>query len=182
MDYKTINDLIEKYFSGETSLEEENLLKIYFNGLSIDPALSVYTPLFQFFNKEKEPIFSAHPVNIHEQYSKRNLWQTNTDILWKIAATFVCLVMVSAVIIKKFDKKTFLPIAQQHKAKIIILDGDDDPKVAYTKIKAALHLASKKMKIGTDETTDGLYKLKNASQILHRSNQSITNKNNHYEK
>lgn len=48
------DDLIEKYFNGETSLEEEAELKTYFNAGQIEPKHQAYQPLFQYFQKEQE--------------------------------------------------------------------------------------------------------------------------------
>ena len=51
MDYKT---LIEKYFAGETTLEEERSLKAYFrNEASVEDGLKGYAPLFRFFEDEQ---------------------------------------------------------------------------------------------------------------------------------
>lgn len=54
MDYRTISHLLEKYFEGNTSLEEENTLGTYFKGENIHPGLVEYKSLFAFFETEKE--------------------------------------------------------------------------------------------------------------------------------
>ncbi len=46
--------LIEKYFEGETSLEEEAQIRAYFNGEAVDNELKAYQPLFQYFANEGE--------------------------------------------------------------------------------------------------------------------------------
>lgn len=57
MDYKT---LIEKYFAGETTLEEEKHLKAYFrNEASVEDGLKRYIPLFRFFKDEQARGLSA---------------------------------------------------------------------------------------------------------------------------
>ncbi len=51
MDYKT---LIEKYFAGTTTLEEEKRLKAYFNSQEVvEKELEKYIPLFRFLDAEK---------------------------------------------------------------------------------------------------------------------------------
>ena len=53
MKNKHIENLLEKYFEGETSLEEEKSLRIYFTEtLNIPPHLEKYQALFQFFTAE----------------------------------------------------------------------------------------------------------------------------------
>ena len=54
MDYKNIKQTLDRYFEGETSLQEEAELRRYFNEAEIDPKLKVYQPLFQFFAQEQE--------------------------------------------------------------------------------------------------------------------------------
>jgi len=50
MDYK---ELIEKYFAGESTLEEEAQLKAYFRDpQNVAESLKGYAPLFQFFEQE----------------------------------------------------------------------------------------------------------------------------------
>ena len=59
MDYRSISKLVDKYFSGKTSLEEEALLKAYFSEEEIHESLLPYQSVFQFFSKEKEHSLSA---------------------------------------------------------------------------------------------------------------------------
>ena len=169
MTFNSINELIEKYFTGETSLEEENILRGYFNGANVDPRLLSYAPLFQFFEKEKSIVFEEAKMPKFED-TKPQIGQPKLSILWggfmwKIAATLAFLVIGSVAIFKVFEPKPQQIVAHRG-AKMIILDGDDDPEVAYEKVKEALSLVSKKMKKGTDETTDGLIKLKEATTVL----------------
>ena len=176
--------MIEKYFTGETSLEEEQILRGYFKGSDVDTRLLSYAPLFQFFEKEKDIVFDDSKMpklqntetgipKLKTQNSKLKILLRNEipilsgrgGYFWKIAATLAFLVVGSVAILKVFEQKT--PQIVEHRgAKMIILDGDDDPEVAYEKVKEALSLVSKKMKKGTDETTDGLMKLKDATSVL----------------
>ncbi len=58
MELAKIEQLVEKYFDGETTLAEENELRMYFSSPTVAPHLEHYQPLFQFFVKEKEAQFS----------------------------------------------------------------------------------------------------------------------------
>ena len=49
-----INDLLERYFRGETSLQEENKLKAYFNSSDMAAEHQVYQALFGTFAEEKK--------------------------------------------------------------------------------------------------------------------------------
>lgn len=55
MDKSTnIKALLDLYFEGQTTLEQEETLRIYFQQADISPELEVYRPLFQLFVLEKE--------------------------------------------------------------------------------------------------------------------------------
>lgn len=49
-----IENLLDKYFEGETNLHEEKALKEYFNQEKIASHLEVYQPMFQFFEAKEE--------------------------------------------------------------------------------------------------------------------------------
>ena len=46
MDYKYIEQLLERYWSGETSLEEENILRAFFSQKDIPASLLPYRDIF----------------------------------------------------------------------------------------------------------------------------------------
>ena len=52
-----IEELLEKYDNGETSLKEEQLLKNYFAGDHVAPHLEMYKPMFGFFAVSKQEQF-----------------------------------------------------------------------------------------------------------------------------
>ena len=49
-----IDELLEKYFAGITSLQDEKELKNYFSGNNVVPEHQKYVSLFQAFEREKE--------------------------------------------------------------------------------------------------------------------------------
>lgn len=58
MELAKIEQLVEKYFDGETTLAEEKELKTYFSSDNVAPHLVQYQSIFQFFVHEKEAQFS----------------------------------------------------------------------------------------------------------------------------
>lgn len=54
MDYKYINQLLERYWRCETSLEEENILRAFFSQEDIPADLKRFQPLFAYAEKESE--------------------------------------------------------------------------------------------------------------------------------
>jgi len=71
-----INELLEKYFRAETSVAEENELKIYFSGSDIANEHEVYIPLFKTFITEK------HQKSDIESLKSALLKQQSTKRLW----------------------------------------------------------------------------------------------------
>ena len=53
-----IEQLIEKYDNGETTLQEEQQLKIYFTQETVEPNLEVYKSMFQYFSQTQEEQFT----------------------------------------------------------------------------------------------------------------------------
>ncbi|MBK7335936.1 MAG: hypothetical protein IPJ00_07115 [Saprospirales bacterium] len=58
MTNQNIQQLLDKYFEGETSLEEEAALKNYFQGKTIDPAFQAFQPLFRYLDAERQTALS----------------------------------------------------------------------------------------------------------------------------
>ena len=54
MDYKYIDQLLEHYWRGETSLQEEEILRMFFSQEDIPAALLPYRDLFVYEQNEKE--------------------------------------------------------------------------------------------------------------------------------
>jgi hypothetical protein len=54
MDYKIIQQLLDSYFEGETSLQEEEQLRRYFQQEDIHPSLKTYQPMFRYFVTNQE--------------------------------------------------------------------------------------------------------------------------------
>lgn len=52
MDYKYINQLLERYWQGETTLEEEQILRSFFSQLCVPEELAKYRPLFVYEQTE----------------------------------------------------------------------------------------------------------------------------------
>lgn len=51
---KNIDEILERYFEGETSLEEEQVLRDYFSQPNINEEHKIYAPMFEFFIQEQE--------------------------------------------------------------------------------------------------------------------------------
>ncbi len=59
MEYSKIKDLLGIYFNGETTLEQEKSLRVYFNSNQVDPRLKPYVVLFDAYNKAGQEVLEG---------------------------------------------------------------------------------------------------------------------------
>lgn len=65
MDCRNINELLEKYYEGKTTLEEENHLREYFSNTNLPAEHQYLKQMFQYFNEVKT---SSNPeFNIRDE-------------------------------------------------------------------------------------------------------------------
>ncbi|HAD11664.1 MAG TPA: hypothetical protein DCF33_04410 [Saprospirales bacterium] len=85
MKYEEIQTLLDRYWEGETSLEEERSLKAYFNAGSIDARLQNVAPLFQALKEEQLIEFKskAKSVSIRPQMYQ---WAVAASVTLLLAA------------------------------------------------------------------------------------------------
>lgn len=116
MDYKYIEQLLKKYWKGETSLEEEQILRSFFQQEDIPHHLAVFRPIFMSFEAGRQ-------IRLGEDFDKkilghigqdravkavRNSWSVKMQPLLKAAALIAVAVMISRAIQMPFgdDSKT----------------------------------------------------------------------------
>jgi hypothetical protein len=89
-----MNELLEKYFRGETSLAEEKELKQYFLTGNVSPDLEIYRNLFGVFDQElTEKAISPLIKVLPKQRKVKRIW-FQSFFLTGIAATIVILLWV----------------------------------------------------------------------------------------
>jgi len=86
---ESINELLERYFSGETTLAEENQLKLYFKCQNVLPDHEIYRSLFEAFDAELQDK-SANPTERVQPVRKKTtrIW-IKTFAYTGIAATLL---------------------------------------------------------------------------------------------
>jgi len=89
-----MNELLEKYFRGETSLTEEKELKHYFSTGNVVPEHEIYRPLFEVFELELEDIATSPLIKVIPKQRKiKQIW-IKTFAYTGIAASLVVLFWV----------------------------------------------------------------------------------------
>ena len=129
MELNKIAILIEKYFQGDTTITEENILRDYFSGSDVNNQLEKYKPLFQFQIKERK-------VNFNQNINLKN---KNQNVIWfSVAASFLFFVGLI----------TFLSISDETIPKSNNLGSYQDPKHAFLQTQKALAMLSSNVNVG----------------------------------
>ncbi|WP_055442327.1 hypothetical protein [Lacinutrix himadriensis] len=114
-----IEQLLEKYNNGETSLKEEQQLKDYFKQETVAPHLEMYKPMFAYFSVSQE-----------EKFTKDVPLKSNKSNLYKWIS-----VAAVAVLMLGFYFKSPLTSTED-------LGTYDDPEMAYLEVKKSLEMIS----------------------------------------
>jgi hypothetical protein len=144
MNLHEIEKLLEKYFNGETSLEEERELRKFFAGREVPRKWIHLAGFFNYLDEEKEvslenPAFDARireslgESGIARLFDLRRPW-----IYW--AAGVAASILILVAIFVKFD-----PFSGR------IDDTYDNPEVAYVQAQKILLFVSDKMSKGTKD-------------------------------
>lgn len=134
MELNKIENILEKYFQGETSIAEENELKEYFSSSNVAQHLEQYKPIFGYFSQVKEQK-STHEVPL--QTKKRN-------VAWlSIAASAVVLLGIGTYFY--MSEKNTTPVVAQSE-----LGTYDNPEKAFAETQKALALLSNNVNVGIE--------------------------------
>ena len=87
MELNKIENLLDKYFDGNTSLKEENILKEYFATNDVPAHLEDYKAMFSYFAQNKEEV-SQKSVQVK---TKKKTWRVN----WLMTSAAALLLFVS---------------------------------------------------------------------------------------
>lgn len=109
-----IEELLERYFEGETSAAEEKRIRAFFASGEVPEHLAVYAPLFAYFDEEierdaeaqvGEPDLEPEPVSVPFRSALRTgsvqpftsfpAWQLVCWLCWELPACRIPLIPVS---------------------------------------------------------------------------------------
>lgn len=165
MDLKRIKALLEKYYKGETSLEEEKILKEYFCKENIDAEFIPDKDIFMYQIQENEDIHNVPDIS-NEIWESLNSCEENKDkknnklayVFLRIAAGILILVGSYYII-----SDQVLNTDQN----IIIKDTFSEREVAYEQAKETLLYVSALLNNGTDHL-EPIHKINEGTQKLNK--------------
>lgn len=175
MELQRIKTLLDKYYQGETTLEEERLLKEYFSKNSPSDIDLADKYLVDFFLASKTQI----PVDLNEQLDNliENEWERETKLrfstILKWAGTVAAVLIVALGIL----------YYQNREKPVVLADSYQDPQEAYEETKKVLLFISNKMNSKTaslkhlSEIDNSLKRCNELSKI-DKSLNTVNNENN----
>lgn len=153
MTYNEIDQLLKSYLEGETSLEEEKILRDFFSRSDLPARYKPYAEMFEGFQE----LAAAHLNDRH--FEKKWSWKIKqkTGFLkpltffnqWYTVAGIAATVLLTVVLLVPVNK---LPVINQFSHRIE--DTFDDPRQAYTETVKALLMVSDKFNAGTNQMKD----------------------------
>ena len=149
MDYKYIEQLLDRYFTAERTLEEENILRAFFSQKDIPADMEKYRDLFSFQLNERQDVvlgddFDARMLSMVEKEQPKTATVKAREI--HLSQRLMPLFKAAAVV------AIFLTLGQAAQFSIGDARSEDeidyasykdtyeDPAIAYDKVQSALQL------------------------------------------
>ena len=127
MESNNIEQLLEKYFEGETSVAEEQVLKEYFNSENIASHVEIHQPIFSYFSAAKTEKMNVVPVLPSKKRFKTTWIGIAASLLFAVA------------LLTFWDK----PSEKQEE-----LGSFEDPEIAFRETQKALAMLSENINVG----------------------------------
>lgn len=147
MDSKNIEQLLEKYWNCETSLEEELQLRDYFLGEDVPAQWKETAELFRYFDKEKATRMvggSEDSMFVTSNGSKQRGKTAQLIYNYGRIAAGLLVVVTATVLVRQEIRKSYPPE---------VADTYSDPKLAFEETKKALMMISGGFGKARKETT-----------------------------
>ena len=147
MESVKIRELVEKYWEGDTTLEEEEQLRVYFNKEEAPADLKKEAVLFRYYQSHTQfrtldERFDNTLTQRIERKEAKQRWLTFQPVL-RIAAAIVLVVLATVLFKAEWNN----PATET--SPVAVEDTYEDPRLAYEQTKEALLLVSSLMNEGT---------------------------------
>lgn len=121
MDYKYIEQLLERYWQGETTLQEENILRSFFSQPDIPESLQKYSALFTY--EKEEPLGDDFDTRILEMIGENEPKAKTVTLISRLKPLFKAAAIVAII------------LTLGNAAQAPWNYGWDDPKDEYAKFR-----------------------------------------------
>lgn len=128
MEYNNIESLLEKYFDGATSIDQEKQLTNYFSSDNVAKHLVQYRPIFNYFKEEKRTAFKQEIV-----------LKSNKKIVWfSMAASVILLAGIGLFYLMNNKSANLEDGLEKYKT----------PEIAFVETQKALQMLSLNVNVG----------------------------------
>lgn len=146
MELDKIKQLLEKYYEGITTIEEEQILKDYFQHQSVPAELEADKELFAYVASEAKtiPVSSQLEQKLSNWIDKQEVTKKKVKMIswsYRAAGIAACIAVVAVAYFTQVKPKKEFANYQ---------DTYDNPKLAYAEAKRALLYISQKLNKGTE--------------------------------
>ncbi len=148
-----IEDILARYWEGETSTKEVEILKVYFRNGEIDESHLPFAELFGYFDDQKKLSYKVLPES------------KDSGFKVKIFTFRKFLYAVAAVLVLVFGAVTVMQLMQQQdtSSKSAMVQEIEDPEEALRITKEALALVSSKFRSSQQSVRENLGALEKAA-------------------
>lgn len=166
-----INQIIEKYWQGDTTLQEEQEIRDYFQSGNIAEEHKAVAPMFGLFTQQRAESFD---IDLSSALRSKLEGEAATDtepvstgsakvvnlrkMIYAVAAVFA-IVLTATIIMNQDSNDIISETTPQYASNVIVLDGEDDSEEALQMTKEALAFLSGKLSKSGKEVNAGVQKL-----------------------
>ena len=155
MDYKYIEQLLERYWQCETTVAEERILREFFSQDDVPAALSAYRDLFRYEADEQQTALGSD----FDRRVLRNTWQRRLMPFVRAAAVVAVVAGVGFAAQRAFTVSEDQNVVSYNYD--AYKDTYTDPQVAYEQMSDALKLVSDGLRQAGITPQDSLQNLQN---------------------
>lgn len=150
-----IDKLLEKYWDAETTIEEEEVLKTYFNSGQVTTEHLDFAPLFSYYKAQLELKYDI-PSNIQTtEIQETKIVQLNS---WKRY-----MYAVASIFVLGLGSIYFFKNISDTNVENSLVREIEDPEEALALTLKALAMVSKNLKTGTDHVESGMQNVNKAN-------------------
>jgi hypothetical protein len=142
MEYQEIEELLNRYLEGESSLEEEALLKDFFSQPGMDAKYREYQEMFRYYAAARQEAVPPFETEKELNLLMEKEWKKETQT--RFSRVYAWVGSAAAVLVLSFGLFQYLD-----KPKPIVQDTFTDSRLAYIETKRALLKVSKAMNRNT---------------------------------
>jgi len=136
MDSKKLEELLQKYWDCETSLEEQQQLREYFCSVNVPEQWKETAALFHYFEQQKQK-------SVNEQFDRTMLGRIKTSPKGKVTNLVQTSLRIAAGVAVLVAAVFFVRQEIRNNDAVAMEDTFDDPKKALEETKKALLMISK---------------------------------------